>query len=176
VIFSETEIAGAFVIDLERRADERGFFARTFCQDELAARGLNPTIAQENVSYNARRGTLRGLHFQRDPHGETKIVRCTRGGIYDVIVDLRPAGATYKRWLARELTDENRRALYVPVGFAHGFLTLTDDTEVLYLMGTRYAAAAATGYRWNDPAFAIAWPFAPSIVSASDLALPAFPS
>lgn len=174
MILHETPLQGAFVLEPERRIDARGFFARTFCVDELGARGLRMESVQENISFNTKRGTLRGMHFQREPHGETKIVRCTRGGIFDVIVDVREGSATRGRWTARELTAENRLALYVPVGFAHGFLTLSDDVEVLYLMGTRYVPDAAAGYRYDDPVFAITWPFAPTVIAEKDLSFPAF--
>lgn len=172
MIFHETPLDGAFVVEPERRVDERGFFARTFCMDEFASRGLQVELVQENVSYSARRGTLRGMHFQRAPHGETKVVRCTRGAIFDVIVDIREGSTTRGRWISRELSEDNRLAFYVPIGFAHGFLTLTNDTEVLYLMGKRYVPAAASGYRYDDPAFSIAWPFAPIVIAAKDLSFP----
>ncbi|HEX2123212.1 MAG TPA: dTDP-4-dehydrorhamnose 3,5-epimerase [Thermoanaerobaculia bacterium] len=168
MIFTETELAGAFVIDVEPLADERGFFARTFCEDELRARGLDAHIAQCNLSWNRARGTLRGLHYQAAPNEETKIVRCTRGAIWDVIVDLRPDSATHNRWFAVTLTADNRKMLYVPRGFAHGFITLADDTEVFYEMGTAYVAGAARGVPWNDPAFAIEWPIAPAVISERD--------
>ncbi len=174
MIFHETSLQGALVIELEPRADDRGFFARTFCVEELAVRGLRMEIVQENVSYNAKRGTLRGMHLQRAPHGETKIVRCTRGAIFDVIVDVREESPTCGRWISRELTAENRLALYVPVGFAHGFMTLTDDAEVLYLMGARYFADAAFGYRYDDPTFAIEWPFAPIVIADKDMSFSPF--
>ena len=171
--FEATALEGAWLIDLEPKEDERGFFARTWCRQELAVRGLDVVIAQESLSVNRRLGTLRGLHFQRSPHEETKIVRCTRGAIYDVIVDLRPGSASYGLWQGFDLTAENRRALYVPKGFAHGFQTLTDDAEVAYQISTPYAPAAADGYRYDDPAFGIAWPLAVTAISERDLAWPA---
>ncbi len=166
--FIPLPLQGAFEIDLERKKDERGFFARSYCRDEFVAHGLNPELVQCNVSYNARRGTLRGMHYQKAPFEETKVVRCTRGTLFDVIVDLRPWSPTYRRWHGAELTAENRKALYVPEGFAHGFLTLSDDTEVHYQMSAVYEAQAATGVRWNDPAFAIVWPAEAVIISESD--------
>ena len=156
--FTETPLAGAWVIDLDRHGDERGSFARTFDREEWVARGMDPAVVQCNTSYNARAGTLRGLHFQAEPHGEPKLVRCTRGAAFDVIVDLRPDSPTYTRWFAAELSAENGRALYVPVAMAHGFQTLEDATEILYMMGHAYVPEAARGVRWDDPAFALEWP------------------
>jgi dTDP-4-dehydrorhamnose 3,5-epimerase len=158
MIFTETELRGAYVIDLDRREDERGFFARAWCADELAARGLSARIAQCNVSYNGSEGTLRGMHYQAAPHGEVKLVRCTRGAIYDVIVDLRRDSTTYKHWTGVTLSAENRRALYVPEGFAHGYQTLEAGTETFYFVSEFYAPEAERGVRWDDPAFAIRWP------------------
>jgi dTDP-4-dehydrorhamnose 3,5-epimerase len=168
LILSETPLAGAFLLDIERIEDERGFFARTFCCDELRAHGLESNVAQCSVSFNHARGTLRGLHYQDAPHEEVKIVRCTRGAIWDVIVDLRRESGTYRRWTAVELTADNRRALYIPRGMAHGFITLSDDTEVFYMMANPYVAGAARGLRWDDPAFAIDWPIVPSVMSERD--------
>jgi dTDP-4-dehydrorhamnose 3,5-epimerase len=158
MIFTETKLKGAFIVDLERREDERGFFARTWCEDEFAAHGLNPRLAQCNVSFNLRRGTLRGLHYQLAPHGEAKLVRCTMGSIYDVVVDLRPDSRTCGEWVAVELSVANRTSLYIPEGMAHGFQTLEDNTEVFYQMSTSYAPEYARGIRWDDPAFSIHWP------------------
>jgi dTDP-4-dehydrorhamnose 3,5-epimerase len=158
VIFTETELPGAFVVDLERREDDRGFFARTWCANEYAEHGLKTDVVQANVSFNPRRGTLRGMHFQHSPHAEVKIVRATRGAIYDVIIDLREGSPTFKRWLGVELTEDNRRALYVPEGFAHGYQTVVPDTEVHYLVTEFYTPSAEGGVRWNDPAFGIEWP------------------
>lgn len=158
MIFEETRLPGAFVVDLERREDPRGFFARTWCANEFADHGLTNEVVQANVSFNPRQGTLRGMHFQRAPHGETKLVRCTRGAIYDVVIDLRPDSETYKEWLGVELTADNRRALFVPEGFAHGYQTLAPDSEVFYQVSEYYTPGAEGGVRWNDPAFAIEWP------------------
>jgi dTDP-4-dehydrorhamnose 3,5-epimerase len=158
VRFTETPLAGAWVIDLDRHEDERGFFARTFDRDEWVARGMDPAIVQCNTSYNARAGTLRGLHFQVEPHGEPKLVRCTRGAVFDVIVDLRPDSPTHRRWFGCELSAANGRALHVPAGLAHGFQTLREASEILYMMGNEYVPEAAAGVRWDDPAFGIEWP------------------
>jgi dTDP-4-dehydrorhamnose 3,5-epimerase len=149
---------GAFVVEPERLADERGFFARTWCQREFAERGLETRVAQSSVSFNSHAGTLRGLHFQAPPFGEVKLVRCTAGSIFDVIVDLRPDSPTFKRHFSILLSMENRRALYIPKGFAHGFQTLEPDTEVMYQMSEFYRAEFSRGVRWNDPAFGIDWP------------------
>jgi dTDP-4-dehydrorhamnose 3,5-epimerase len=157
--FSETPLKGVFAIDVEKREDERGFFARTYCRHELEEYGLNPCIAQCSVSFNKKKGTLRGMHFQAPPYAEVKVVRCTAGAIYDVALDLRPDSPTFKQWFAAELTAENRKALYIPAGFAHGFQTLADDSEVFYQIGEFYHPDSARGVRWNDPAFGIRWPF-----------------
>lgn len=157
---AETPLAGAWTLDLERRADERGWFARTWAAEELAAHGLDTRVVHMNTSYNERAGTLRGMHYQAAPHGECKLVRCTRGAIFDVIVDLRPGSPTLHRWHGVELSEDNGRALYVPVGMAHGFQTLEDASEVLYLMSEAYVPGAARGVRWDDPAVGIAWPAA----------------
>jgi len=167
-------VAGAFVIDVERHADERGFFARTFCASELAKSGIAMTVAQCNFSYNARRGTLRGMHYQRPALGESKIVRVVRGAIYDVVLDMRPSSPTYLRWDARELGAENMRSMYLPDGCAHGFITLTDDAELLYLMGAPYEPHAAAGVRWDDPAFGIKWPIPVVAISERDRTYPDF--
>lgn len=168
MIFIETELKGAHIIELERREDNRGFFARTWCQQEFAAHGLVARIVQVNLSYNHTRGTLRGMHFQTAPYAETKLVRAVRGAIYDVIIDLRPDSPTYKRWIGVELTADNHRALYVPEGFAHGFQTLEEHTDVLYEMSAFYTPLAASGLRYNDPAFDITWPLPVSIISERD--------
>jgi dTDP-4-dehydrorhamnose 3,5-epimerase len=172
--FVETSLPGAFVIELDRLADERGWFARTYDAHEFTARGLDPTIVQCNASYNARAGTLRGMHYQAEPDAESKLVRCVRGAIFDVAVDLRVESSTYCRWEGVELSSENRRALYIPAGMAHGFQTLTDDCEVLYQMGRIYVPESARGVRWDDPAFAIEWPPAPGgrIISERDRGYP----
>jgi dTDP-4-dehydrorhamnose 3,5-epimerase len=173
VTFSEAGLSGAWLIDLERLEDERGHFARTFDRDEFAARGLEPRVVQCSTSFNARVGTLRGLHYQAAPHGETKLVRCTRGAIYDVVVDLRPDSPTHRQWLGVELSADNGRALYVPTGCAHGFQTLEDGSEVLYMMGHEYVPDAARGVRWDDPAFGIDWPsVSQRIMSERDAAYP----
>ena len=158
--FSETPLAGAWVIEIDRLEDERGHFARTFDRDEWAARGMDPTVLQCSVSHNLRAGTLRGLHLQADPHGETKVVSCSAGAIFDVIVDLRRGSPTFCGWFGVELSAANGRALYIPEGFAHGFQTLLDASEVRYMMGRAYVPEAATGVRWDDPAFGIDWPAA----------------
>jgi dTDP-4-dehydrorhamnose 3,5-epimerase len=174
MIFLTTRLDGAWLIDIERKEDERGFFARTWCRKELAAQDLDAEIVQESVSYNRNRGTVRGLHFQRPPHEETKIVRCSRGAIFDMIVDLRPSSPTYLRWQGFELTAENRRALYIPKGFAHGFQSLTEDAEIAYQISAFYAPEAAGGYRYDDAAFGIAWPLPVTVISSRDLEWPAF--
>lgn len=158
MIFKETKLAGAFVVEQELFADERGFFARSWSEREFAAAGLDARLSECNISFNHRRGTLRGMHFQRAPHAQAKLVRCTMGAIYDVIIDLRPASPTFKEWVGVELTAENRRMLYVPETFAHGFQTLVDNTEVFYQMSEVFAPDCAGGVRWNDPAFGIEWP------------------
>ncbi len=158
---TETPLAGAFVIEPDPIEDDRGFFAYGFRADAFAERGLVPTISQLNISYSRHRGTLRGMHFQVAPHEEAKTVRCVRGMAYDVIVDLRPGSVTRGRWFAAELTADNRQALYVPPGFAHGFQTLTDDVELIYLVSAFYAPSHARGVRWDDPAFGIRWPLTP---------------
>lgn len=175
MIFTETDLAGAFVIDIERHEDERGFFARTWCEDELAEHGLSTRVVQCNIAYNHHRWTLRGMHFQAAPHAEVKLVRCTRGAIYDVIIDLRPESRTFRQWLSFELTAENSRMLYIPEGFAHGYETLADETETYYQMSETHTPAAARGVRWNDPAFGIAWPEPePAVISEKDRSWPAF--
>jgi dTDP-4-dehydrorhamnose 3,5-epimerase len=172
MIFTKTSLADAFVIDLEPVADERGFFARSFCRREFEAHGLNPELAQCNISHNRRRGTLRGMHWQAAPHQEAKLVRCIRGAIHDVIIDLRRDSPTFGRHTSVTLTASNRRMLYVPEGFAHGFLTLEDETEVFYQMSEFYAPASAYGVRYDDPAFAIAWPAGIAVVSERDRSYP----
>lgn len=168
MIFTETELAGAFVIDLERREDARGYFARAFCQHELAAHGLEPVIAQANVAFNKVAGTLRGMHFQFPPKAETKIVRCTRGAIVDVIVDLRPESPTYLRNVAVELNEENGRALYVPERFAHGYQTLVDRTETSYQVGEFYAPETEGGLAYDDPRLGLEWPLPVAVISEKD--------
>jgi dTDP-4-dehydrorhamnose 3,5-epimerase len=176
VRFDPTPLAGAVVVDIERHVDERGFFARTWCAEEFAAAGLSDVAVQSSLSWNERRHTLRGMHWQAEPHGEGKLVRCTRGAIHDVIVDLRPGSATYLRHFAVDLDETNRRALFVPPGMAHGFLTIADETEVLYQMDTAYAPHAARGARFDDAAFGIEWPAAPTVISQRDRTYPDFAS
>ncbi len=166
--FNETELKGAFVIEPERFDDERGFFARTWSQEEFAARGLNPKVVQCNTSFNKQRGTLRGMHYQVAPHEEAKLVRCTGGAIYDVIIDLRPDSPTWGEWFGVELTSRNRLMVYVPEGFAHGFQTLADETEVFYQVSAYYHQESARGVRWDDPAFGIDWPLAVTAISQRD--------
>ncbi len=157
MIFTETKLKGAYIIDVERNEDKRGIFARTFCIDEFAAHGLNARWIQNNISFNFRKGTLRGMHFQTAPFEEIKLVRCTAGAAFDAIIDLRPDSETFKQWTAVELTAENRRTIYIPKGFAHGFQTLTDNTELLYQMSEYYQPEYANGIRWNDAAFGVNW-------------------
>jgi len=166
MLFHETKLPGVYLIEPERREDERGFFARLWCREEFRARGLNGELSQISVSFNRRRGTLRGMHWQAPPHAEAKVVLCTAGAIYDVALDVRTASQTAHQWEGHQLTASNRRALYLPPGFAHGFQTLSDDTEVLYLISTPYEPRAARGARWDDPAFAIEWPAAAERVIA----------
>jgi dTDP-4-dehydrorhamnose 3,5-epimerase len=168
VVFKPLEIAGVLLIEPQLYHDERGFFARTWCQQEFKAHGLNPRFVQCSISSNTRKGTLRGMHYQIAPYREAKLVRCTHGIIYDVVIDLRPESPTFKRHVAQELSAENRHMLYVPEGVAHGFLTLADNTEVLYQMSEFWAPDYARGVRWNDPAFAISWPAQPEIIAERD--------
>lgn len=170
MLFTETKLKGAFIIDLEPQEDRRGCFARTFCAKEFEAHGLKPTVAQCNLSVNYKKGTLRGMHYQMPPCTETKLVRCIKGAIYDVIIDLRPEAPTYLSHISVELTAENRLALYIPDRFAHGFQTLIDETEVTYQMGDFYAPEYASGYRYDDPAFGIDWPLPVSEISDKDRA------
>jgi dTDP-4-dehydrorhamnose 3,5-epimerase len=172
MIFSETRLAGAYLIDIERHVDERGFFARTWSQSEFADRHLVTDFVQHSISFNTAAGTLRGLHFQRLPHSETKIVRCLRGVLYDVIVDLRPQSPTCRQWAAFELTAESRSMLYIPAGFAHGFQTLTPDTEISYMISAPYAPDAGWGIRYDDPALGIEWPMAVTCISERDRSWP----
>jgi dTDP-4-dehydrorhamnose 3,5-epimerase len=175
VIVRETRIPGVFVVEPALIADERGFFSRIFDVDEFSARGLETEFPQWSVSYNERPGTLRGMHFQREPHAEVKLVRCTRGSLYDVVVDLRPDSPTFRRWTAVDLSAENRLALYIPEGLAHGFQTLEPATEVTYAISERYEPSAAGGVRWDDPAFGIEWPKAERrVMSDKDRSWPDF--
>jgi dTDP-4-dehydrorhamnose 3,5-epimerase len=166
--FSATTLQDAILTDVDSHEDERGSFARAMCRDEFTAHGLVGDFVQANLSTNRLRGTLRGMHMQKPPHQEVKLVRCIRGAMWDVIVDLRPESPTYRRWEGFELTDVNRHALYVPAGFAHGFISLTDDTHVFYLVSTPYVPGAEAGIRWDDPAIGIEWPMAPAVISGKD--------
>jgi dTDP-4-dehydrorhamnose 3,5-epimerase len=171
MLFHALELAGAYVIEMEKIEDDRGFFARTWCQREFLEHGLDPQLVQCNISFNRHQGTLRGMHYQLPPHAETKLVRCVRGAIYDVIIDLRPDSATFLKSCGTELSEENGRMYYVPKGFAHGFVTLSERTEIFYQMSTFFAPAYARGVRWNDPLFGIEWPGAVTKISAKDLHL-----
>jgi dTDP-4-dehydrorhamnose 3,5-epimerase len=176
MIFTKTNLEGVFIIDLQKLEDERGFFARTFCEREFQENGLNPNLVQCNISYNREKGTLRGMHLQAAPYEEAKLVRCLQGAIHDVIVDLRPESDTYLENFAIQLTAGNYKALYVPEGFAHGFLTLEDETHVFYQMSEFYAPGHTRGFRWNDPAFHIHWPAAIRVISDRDANYPNFTS
>ncbi len=174
MIFRERSLKGVFIIEPEKLGDDRGFFARTFCQKEFAANNLNPYLVQCNISFNKKKGTLRGMHYQAEPDAEAKLVRCTSGAIYDVVIDLRCNSPTFKKWIAVELTADNRKMLYIPENFAHGFQTLEDNTEVFYQMSEFYHPASAKGVRWNDSAFGIQWPTDERIISAKDQQYPDF--
>ena len=169
---SETSLAGAYLIEPELLTDERGFFARTYCRTELARLDLDTWIEQCNISFNVKKGTLRGFHYQIAPHAETKIVRCTMGSMYDVIVDLRPGSRSLHQWIAVELNEHNRRMLYIPKGFAHGFQTLADNTEVFYQMSALYVPDAARGIRWDDPVLGVQWPLPSPTISEKDRTYP----
>jgi dTDP-4-dehydrorhamnose 3,5-epimerase len=166
--FEEIELKGAFVVGLKKIEDHRGFFARAWCQKEFADAGLNPNLVQINLAVSQKTGTLRGMHFQEAPHAEAKLIRCTRGRIFDVMIDLRPESPTHRKWFGLELSAENHRMLYIPEGFAHGYLTLTDDAEMLYQTSQFFASTSARGVRYDDPAFAIAWPVPVSVISDAD--------
>lgn len=168
MIFRETKLTGAFIIEPEKLEDQRGFFARAWCEKEFAAYGLNTKLVQCNISFNCKKGTLRGMHYQMAPYEEVKLVRCTQGAIYDVIVDLRPHSPTYRQWVSVELTRENRLMLYIPGEFAHGFQTLLDNTEVFYQMSEFYHPESARGIGWNDPLLGIEWPILKPIMSEKD--------
>jgi dTDP-4-dehydrorhamnose 3,5-epimerase len=174
VIFTETKLKGAYILELERREDSRGFFARGFCQNEFRAHGLKPTVAQGNIASNIRAGTLRGMHFQFPPAAESKLVRCTRGAIYDIIVDLRPESPTYLQHIGVELNEDNQRALYVPERFAHGYQTLTDKTDTSYLVGEFYTPEAESGLLYDDPSLKLSWPLPVSVVSDKDQKFPLY--
>jgi len=172
VKFHETPLSGLYLVELEALNDERGFFARSFCVQEFDRLGLESTVAQCNISFNAKKGTLRGLHFQTTPHEEAKLVRCTQGAIYDVAVDIRPDSPTYLEWFAVELTADNHRSIFIPHGFAHGFQTLADSSEVLYIMSEFFHPESARGLRWDDPAIGISWPLKNPIMSNKDRSYP----
>jgi dTDP-4-dehydrorhamnose 3,5-epimerase len=172
MIFQETKLKGAYLIELECQEDERGFFARTWCQREFEAKGLNSRLAQCSISFNKKKGTLRGMHYQVPPYEEAKVVRCTKGAIYDVMVDLRPSSLTFKQWIGIELSSEDRRMLYIPNGFAHGFLTLQEGSELFYQISEFFHPECTFGVRWDDPTLKIAWPFYPTIVSKRDESFP----
>lgn len=175
MVYTPSRVAGAWVIDITRIADERGFFAMTFLPQELSERGMNPGLAQCNLAFNHKRGTLRGMHFQKAPHAQAKIVRATRGALLDVIIDLREDSPTYRQWDAVELTAENRRMLYMPEGIAHGYITLVDGTEAYYHASSPWTPSAESGVRWNDPSFGVEWPFDPTIISEKDANWPLVP-
>jgi len=164
IIFKETKLKGAYLIEPEKFEDQRGFFARSFSDQEFSDRGLSANFVEAGISFNLRRHTVRGMHFQAAPHAQAKLVRCTRGAIFDALIDLRPESPTYKQWFAHELTAENRLMLYIPEGFAHGFQTLAEETEVFYQLSERYTPASERGVRWNDPVFGIEWPETETII------------
>ncbi|GAP21741.1 dTDP-4-dehydrorhamnose 3,5-epimerase [Leptolinea tardivitalis] len=175
MLFQKTEFDGLFIIEPEKHTDERGFFARTWCVHEFADHGLVSDLAQCSISFNARKGTLRGMHYQVEPYPETKVVRCTMGAIFDVVIDLRPGSTTYRKWFSVELSAENRRALYIPDGMAHGFQTLEDNSEVYYMISEFYHPECARGIRWNDPAIGIEWPIEGKTISERDATFPVLP-
>ena len=169
MIFKETKFESAYIVEVEKHADSRGFFARTWCKNEFEARGLNTHLLQSNIAFSKARGTLRGLHYQDEPCAEVKLIRCIKGSVYDVIADLRPQSATYKQWLGIELTEDDYKMMYVPEGFAHGYLTLEDNTEIFYQVSQFYSPEFERGVRFNDPAFRIQWPDDIRIISDKDL-------
>lgn len=166
--FTETELKGSFILEVNKLEDERGFFGRTFCRREFEQHGINPMVVQANVSFNKTKGILRGMHYQAHPYEETKLVRCVRGAIYDVIIDLRKNSPTYKKWFGIELKEASYKMLFVPEGFAHGFITLQDNTEVIYMVSQFYTPGSERGIRWDDPAFDIKWPIEPIMISEKD--------
>ena len=172
MIFTEAELSGVFIIEPKPIEDERGFFARTVCTDEFAVQGLPNHWPQQNIAFNHARGTLRGMHYQRESAAEIKLVRATRGAIYDVIIDLRPESKTYKKWLGVTLSEDNHKMLYIPKGFAHGYITLTDRAEIHYLVSHPYVPNSEGGVRYNDPAFGIVWPIEPTLISEKDKSWP----
>ncbi len=175
MIYTPSRIPGAWIIDLDKIGDARGFFAMSWLPHELSERGMNPALAQCNLAFNYKRGTLRGMHFQKAPHAQAKIIRATRGSLLDVIVDLREDSPTFRQWDAVELTADNHRMLYMPEGIAHGYITLEDNTEAQYFASSPWAPKAESGVRWDDPAFGISWPFAPAVISDKDAAWPLVP-
>ena len=168
MIFTETSLKGAYIIDVEKKRDSRGFFGRLWCENEMNNIGLNTNIVQSNISYSSKKGTLRGMHYQKSPMQETKLVRCTKGAIYDVIIDLRPESPTFKKWYGVELSERNCRMIYVPENFAHGFITLEDESEIYYLVTQFYDVRSEMGIRWDDPNFKIEWPINISEISEKD--------
>lgn len=172
MIFKELQLDGVYTVDLEPKEDSRGFYARAWCRDEFGSKGLATDFAQINISYTHKKGTVRGLHYQLPPYGEVKLVRCVRGTIFDVVIDMRPESPTYRQWLGIELSAENRRALYVPENFAHGFVSLTDDCELIYSISSEYHPESERGIRYNDPSIGIQWPIDIDIVSEKDRNLP----
>lgn len=174
MIFTETKLKGAFVLEIKKLEDDRGFFGRAWCANEMADHGLKFDLKQVNMSLSLKKGTVRGMHYQNDPYQETKLVRCTRGAIFDIIVDLRKDSPTYKQWFGVELTQDNYKMLYVPEDFAHGFITLEDNTEVCYLVTQFYTPGAEAGIRWNDPSFDIQWPIEPQVITEKDKSHPLY--
>lgn len=174
MIFSQTKLEGAYLIQIQRHEDERGFFARTWCQREFEEHGLNPRLVQCNLSYNHKKGTLRGMHYQDAPYQEAKLVSCISGALYDVIIDIRPGSPTFGKYLGVELSAQTHEMLFIPEGFAHGFLTLADETQVFYQMSEFYAPEYARGFRWNDPAFKVEWPEEVRVISPRDAGYPDF--
>ena len=169
MLFQETPLAGAYIVELEKRGDDRGFFARVFCRNEFRDAGLVTEFVQVNNSLSAQQGTLRGMHYQLAPHAETKVVRCIRGSLWDCILDLRPESPTFGKWFGDTLSTDNRKMMYVPKGFAHGFITLEPNTEALYFVDEFYASESERGIRWNDPKFGVRWPIVPSVISEKDV-------
>jgi dTDP-4-dehydrorhamnose 3,5-epimerase len=174
LLFTETKLKGAFLIEPERYEDERGFFARNWSRREFESQGISARLAECNISFNKRKGTLRGMHYQAAPHAQAKVVRCTMGAVFDCILDLRPDSRTFKQWFGSELTAQNRLMLFIPEGFAHGFQTLQDETEIFYQMSDYYVAESSRGVRWNDPAFGIVWPPDQRIIIERDQSYPDF--
>lgn len=172
MIFRETKLKGAFIIEVEKREDDRGFFARAWCKKEFDEHGLTASMVQSNIAFSKRKGTLRGLHYQGAPYGEVKVVRCTKGSLYDVMVDLRPGSSTYRQWVGVELTSSNHKMMYVPEGFAHGYQTLEDNTEVMYQVSQFYFPAFERGIRYDDPGVGIDWPLIDKIISDKDKGWP----